>query len=73
MSKIKLLKVGETEDGAIRLQSQLMVGRQSVDFILEGGVLKCWGHSPTGGLGFHECDTPYEVVENVEEMRAQAL
>ena len=34
MSKIKLLKVDKMEDGTLRLQSQLMVGRDNVDFIL---------------------------------------
>lgn len=40
MSKIKLFKVNELEDGTLRLQSQLMVGKDSVDFILKRWCFK---------------------------------
>ncbi len=65
---IKLFKVDETEDGAIRLQSQLYVDRGTVDFILEDGILKHWtGHS------FTEIDIQYEIIETKEEMNLQIL
>lgn len=73
MSKIKLLKVEETEDGTLRLQSQLMVGRDSVDFILKDGTLKNWCYNKKGGVGFHETDIPYEIINNVKDMNTQQL
>ena len=67
MAKIKLLKVNELEDGTIRLQSQLRVGSDTADFILENGVLKNWS-SGEKGFGFYECDVDYEIVENKKDM-----
>lgn len=72
MSKIKLLKVDEIKNGTIRLQSQLMAGRDSVDFIIEDGILKNWGHKD-GNLGFHKTDVEYEIVESKKEMMYQPL
>ena len=60
------------EDGTIRLQSQLMVGRCSVDFILENNELKHWSHAH-GGFDFHKTDIPFEIVDNIEEMKTQNL
>jgi len=72
MSKLKLLKVNELEDGTIRLQSQLMVGRDSVDFILKDNVLKCWGNGDKGH-NFYEYNKPYEIVSNKSDMVRQCL
>jgi hypothetical protein len=72
MKKIKLFKKDVCEDGTIRLQSQLYVGGMTADFTLKDGVLKHWSHGK-GGLGFHETDTPFEIVDNKKEMARQAL
>ena len=72
MSKIKLLKIDEMEDGTLRLQSQLMVGRDNVDFILKDGILKNW-HYKSGGVGFHKTDIPYEIVNSKKDMIKQLL
>ena len=72
MSKIKLLKVDEMEDGTLRLQSQLMVGRDSVDFILKDGILKNWCYL-SGGVGFHETDISYEIVNSKKNIIKQLL
>ena len=72
MSKIKLLKVDKMEDGTLRLQSQLMVGRDNVDFILENGILKNWCYKK-GGVGFHETKIPYEIVDTKKDMVKQQL
>ena len=72
MAKIKLLKVSELADGAIRLQSQLYVGCGSADFILKDGVLKSWG-SGDKGFNFYETDILYELVESEKDMIYQQL
>jgi hypothetical protein len=73
MAKIKLLKLDELSDGTIRLQSQLMVGRDTADFILKDGVLKCWGASEFGNFNFHEYTEPYEIVETKQYILRQEL
>lgn len=71
MAKIKLLDIGEI-DGVKRLQSQLLVGKDSADFILENGILKNWSYK-NGGVGFHETSIEYEIVQNKSEMSKQLL
>lgn len=71
MAKIKLLKLGEL-DGIIRLQSQLLVGKNVADFILENGILKVWRNG-NKGANFYETEIPYEIVENKLEMHCQPL
>ena len=67
MSKIKLLKAGELSDGTQRLQSQLMVGKDTADFVLRtDGILECWGNG-VKGFGFYEYKEPYEIVSNKSE------
>lgn len=68
---IKLFKIGE-HNGVLRLQSQLYVGGNVADFILEDGVVKCWGFKESK-LGFHEYTKPYIIVDSIEEMRRQPL
>ena len=72
MAKIKLLKIGKLEDGTIRLQSQLYVGRDSADFIIENDVLKCYGHG-SNGFGFYPYNKPFEIVESKKDMITQQL
>jgi len=71
MGKIKLLYV-EKLDNTIRLQSQLMVGKDSVDFILEDNVLKNWCYK-NGAVGFHKTDIPYKIVTDKKELIKQKL
>ena len=71
---VKLYKKGTTDNGeTIRLQSQLYVGTNTADFILENNVLKVWSHQPNKGFGFHETNIPYTIVENIKEMEKQPL
>ena len=72
MSAIKLLNIGELPDGTIRLQSQLMVGKDSADFIMQDGVLKCYGNG-NKGFNFYQYDKPYTIVTDRAEMRIQEL
>jgi hypothetical protein len=72
-SKIKLLKVNTMEDGTERFQTQLEVGGDSVSFIRgTDGIMRFWGYGDRGPA-FYEYKKPYEIVENKEEMRLQAL
>ena len=72
MANTKLLRIGELPDGTIRLQSQLLVGRDEADFIMEAGVLKCYGYG-NKGFDFYEYKEPYTIVINKSEMRTQEL
>jgi hypothetical protein len=72
MSKIKLFKAGELEDGTLRLQSQLMVGKDSADFIMKDEVVKCWGNGERG-FDFYDYKEPYEIIENKKDMLTQEL
>ncbi len=69
---LKLLKLSVLKDGVIRLQSQLYVGKNVADYILENGILKVWKNGESG-FGFYETDTPYEITESVKEMTSQQL
>lgn len=69
ISKIKLFKIGTLDDGTIRLQSQLSVGRDSADFILRSdGTLQSWKHNR-----WITTIVPFEIVEDINEMRTQNL
>lgn len=72
MERIKLLKINVMENGITRLQSQLMVGRDSADFILENDVLKAYGHGERG-FDFYPTDIPYTIVEDRKDMVCQPL
>lgn len=71
---IKLHLLDELADGTQRFQSQLYIGRQSVDFIKrkEDSIMRCWGQGK-GGFNFHPYNKPYEIVTNVKQMRTQTL
>ena len=75
MSKIKLLEVDCTSDGTRRFQSQLYVGKDTVDFIMrsDDGVMRCWGYEKKGGFDFHPYDGEYEIFETIERMKKQTL
>lgn len=72
MSKIKLLKIDELENGTQRFQSQLMVGKDSADFIMEDGIMKYWGYGDKG-FNFYEYKEQYEIVESKKDMAVQEL
>lgn len=73
MSKIKLLKAGELEDGTVRFQSQLLVGTNTADFIMDtDGVMKNYGKG-NKGFDFYPYDEPYEIVLNKRDMFKQSL
>ena len=72
MSAIKLLNIGELPDGTIRLQSQLNVGSDIADFIMESGIVKCYGNGKKG-FNFYEYKKPYTIVTDRAEMRTQEL
>lgn len=72
MSKIKLLKIVEIGNGTIRLQSQLSINTDTADFIIEDGVLKCYGYGERG-FSFYKCEQPYEIVESIKDMLMQEL
>jgi len=69
---IKLLKISEMKDGTIRLQSQLYIGKNTADFIIEDNILKCWGYGDKGS-NWYEYNKPYQIVENKEDMLTQPL
>jgi hypothetical protein len=69
MGAVKLLKAGELEDGTIRYQSQLMVGRGAADFIQKDGVMYVWG----GRGEWIEYKEPHQIVESKKEMLCQTL
>jgi len=71
MAKIKLLDLGEI-DGVKKLQSQLSVGKDSVDFILKNGILKNWCYK-NGVIGFYEISIEYEIVKDKKDMISQKL
>lgn len=69
---IKLFKKDELEGNIIRLQSQLQVGKNTADFILDNGVLKHYTHGKTG-FGFYEYNEPYIIVDSIKQMELQPL
>lgn len=70
---IKLFKIDELESGVQRFQSQLLVGSDVADFILDiDGVMKVFRNGKKG-LAFYEYKEPYQMVEDKLEMRLQLL
>lgn len=67
---IKLYKVGEMEDGTIRLQSQLYIGKDTSDFIIENGVIKNYSIGEKG-FNFYEYKEPYIIVDDISMMKNQ--
>jgi len=73
MSSIKLLKVGELQDGTQRFQSQLYVGKDTADFAMgTDGIMKYLDRGPKG-FDYYPYDKPYTIVNSKEEMRFQPL
>lgn len=73
ISKIKLLKLSDLEDGTQRFQSQLLVGKDTADFVMGAdGIMKCYGRGDKG-FNFYPYNKPYEIVSNKAEMVIQAL
>lgn len=69
---IKLYEVQKTSD-CRRFQSQLSLHSGVVDFILEDGQMKCWKWISGKGIGFHDFNEPYVIVNGIEEMKYQQL
>lgn len=62
-SPIKLYPAGVLDNGTKRFQSQLYVGRQAADFIMQtDGLMRVWDKSPNGGFDFIEYKGEYEIV-----------
>lgn len=72
-STIKLLKIGTLDDGAQRFQSQLYVGKDTADFIMDvDGVMKIL-EKEKGRFDFYEYTHPYEIVQDKKDMFIQKL
>ena len=70
---IKLLLLDVLDDGTQRFQSQLMIGKNTADFIMRtDGVMCCYGHT-NKGMGFNEFKEPYQIVSDKAEMKTQKL
>jgi len=70
---IKLYNIGKIDNGVTRLQSQLFLGRDKADFIMEkDGTVKELRYN-NGSLGFHKFKGEYEIVNNIKEMMSQEL
>ena len=73
---IKLLKVDNMFiDGqkVQRFQSQLYVGKDTVDFIMrDDNTMLCYGMGENG-FDFYEYKKPYKIVGNVSDMIKQPL
>lgn len=73
MKAIKLFLKETMDDGTERLQSQLMIGTNSADFIRDvDGNLKVFGNG-NKGVDFYGYKGSYVIVNNVNEMRTQQL
>jgi hypothetical protein len=69
---IKLYRLDEMEDGTIRLQSQLYIGKDTADFIMENGVVKFYNKGKNG-FGYYEYKEPYIIVDDISMMKNQPL
>lgn len=69
---ITLLKLNKLECGVIRLQSQLYIGKDTADFILEDGIIKCLGYGSKWDT-YYPYNNPYTIVDNIKEMTRQEL
>jgi hypothetical protein len=66
MEAIKLVKVGELPDGTQRFQSQLYIGRQTADFIIDvDNKMKYYGRG-INGFDFYPYNEPYQIVSEIK-------
>jgi len=73
MTKIKLLEVEVLKDGTKRLQSQLWVGRDAADFIIDpDGIIKVLTYGAKGE-NFYPFNGEYEIVASKIDMVSQGL
>lgn len=73
ITPIKLFKASELSNGTQRFQSQLSVGKDSADFIMESdGTMKHWEYGKDG-FNFYPYSKPYQIVSNISEMSTQIL
>jgi len=70
-NKIKLLEIDNFEMTR-RFQSQLYLGRNVADFIMENNIMKYWT-SGNFGLDFYPYLKEYEIVSTGSDMRMQVL
>lgn len=61
------------ENGTQRFQSQLYIGRDSVDFIMGiDGIMRCYGYGDKG-FNYYPFNEPYEIITDIKEMKYQKL
>ena len=73
MGTIKLFKIETLEDGTERFQTQLQIGKNVASFVREpNGKMKVYGNRK-GSFNFYEYNEPYEIVNNIKDMRTQQL
>jgi len=73
MSPIKLYLVETLSDGTKRLQSQLLLGRLTCDFIQEpDGSLMYWNLGARG-FNWYPVDSPVTIITDISEMSNQTL
>lgn len=69
----KLIKIDELSDGTQRFQSQLLIGTNVADFIMENdGIMKHYDKGDKG-FGFYEYKGSYEIVNKLSDMIIQPL
>jgi hypothetical protein len=55
-----------------RFQTQLSLGKDHADFIMQNNILKSYGRD-NKGFGFYEYNAPFEIVTHIREMAYQPL
>lgn len=74
MSKIKLYKIDTMSNGTERFQSQLYIGKDTVDFIRNNtdGIMRNYRYG-INGFDFYQYQEPFEIVTTLNEMSIQPL
>lgn len=73
VAKIKLFEIEGLSDGTRRFQSQLYVGSDTADFVMESDeIMTHYGHGKKG-FDFYPFAGEYEIVANKSDMNIQIL
>lgn len=70
---IKLYKIDALDNGTERFCTQLQIGKGIASFIRgKDGDMKFYDNGKNG-FGFYKYNKPFEIIENLSEMRIQSL
>jgi hypothetical protein len=70
---IKLFQIEVLKDGTKRLQSQMLAGTDTANFIMRTDGVMLFYAKGNDGFGFYPYDKPYVIVGYIKDLKNQVL